>query len=147
MIRIFSLLVSLSLSSFAMGQSQKPIYIYFEENSSEMCTIPSEQRGRYHGDKRVKKYKKINSAEKNNYSHQFYICNELFIFANKGKIKKCGIEYLDEIKFSDIQELTTTAYNKNPLYPFKVYPNIYIVEKANENEIYLYAVKWLYYVE
>lgn len=135
------------LSIYAKEQSQKEIYIYFEENSTEICNIPNEQKGRYHGDKKIEKYKKIKSSDSNKDSYQFYVCNELFIFENEKRIKKCGTNYLDNVQFSNIKDLIVIVNNKNPLYPFKVFPNIYIVEKANEKEIFLYKVKWQHYVE
>lgn len=82
-----------------MGQSHKEIYLYFEEDSPEMCNIPKEQQGRYHGDGKVKKYEKIKSSTNNKDSYQFYVCNELFIFDNDKTIKRCGTDFLKKSNF------------------------------------------------
>ena len=76
----------------------------------------------------------------------FYIGKEMFYF-DKKEVDTCRIEFLDKIKISDINILKNKVNNLNTLYPYKVFPNLYLVEKINDSLIVKYKVKWVYYIE
>lgn len=128
---------------YSFTQEEKRIFIEFDSNSkSETCKISKEDRGRYHTISETKKFTKI--VQKNG-NIDFYICKELF--SHKKEKDTCNSNYLRNIKFSKIEDLKKTISKINPLYPSKVYPNIYMVEKINDSVIVNYKVKWEYYIE
>jgi len=139
--------IILMFSILAKGQHTNEIYLYFDKNNSELCEVPISQQGRYHGKKQVRRYEKIESSQNKNDRDRFYICNELFIPEKDSRIKKCKINYLKAIEFSHIDDLIEIVNKENPLYPSKVYPIIYLVEKINKREMLIHEVKWQYYTE
>lgn len=142
--RIILALLIISSLKCSIITAQDKVYIYFDASSAEMCDIPIYQQGRYHGEKHVKKYRKIKSLN-SELPDQFIICNELFILNNEKEI--CSIDYLKKIKFSQIEKLLQKIDEINPLYPDKVFDKTYLVEKINHKKIAIYDVKWQYYIE
>lgn len=78
----------------------------------------------------------------------FSLGKEMLSFIKKdNKIDSCRIEYLKIINISNIDNLIKKVNNTNPLYPYKVFPNLFLVEKINDTIIVKYKVKWEYYIE
>ena len=71
----------------------------------------------------------------------------LSFIKNNNKIDSCRIEYLKNINMSNIDILIKKVNKTNPLYPYKVFPNLFLVEKINDSIIAKYKVKWEYYIE
>jgi len=126
---------------FSQEQKKETVYLLFDTNSIDTYTFET-------GDGKVtsravyikenKKYKNIN----------FYIGKELFTFnKKKNEIDTCTIKHLKNIKISKIEDLKKIVNKINPLYPFKVFEKLYLVEKINDSTIVKYDVKWEYYIE
>lgn len=129
---------------FSFAQKEQAVYLKFDSKSEESCQIQEKDKGRYHNNKKQKKYIKNKSSSKD-YSYRFYICKELFLAYKK--IDTCNIKYLNNIKISKLIELKKVVEKTNPLYPEKIFPNLYLVEKINDSTIIKYKVKWKYYIE
>ena len=130
--------------NYSFSQESKKVFIRFNSKNNELCEISKYEMGRYHTVEKVKKYVKSKShLEK--YSFRFYICKELFLAKNE--IDTCSTKYLNNIEFSRIEDLRKTVSKINPLYPSKVFPNLYLIEKISDSTLAKYKVKWQYYVE
>jgi hypothetical protein len=68
-------------------------------------------------------------------------------YAKSTEIDSCNIKLLKVIKFSDLKTLDKEVNQVNPLYPYKVFPHLYLVEKINDSTILKYKVKWEYYIQ
>lgn len=131
---IFILLVT-SLSGFTQEK-----FIFFNNNSNETVEVEI-------GNGKKNRLKKFRKAFKKNNDIHFYINNELFVFKYKeSSIDTCKSKYFNKIKFSNLNNLKKKVNSTNPLYPYKVFPNLIIVEKEDFG-IIKYRVKWEYYIE
>ncbi|MFK7749124.1 MAG: hypothetical protein AB8B65_12085 [Kordia sp.] len=127
------------------AQNEKEYFLLVDSESNELCQVSKKDNGRYHSKTNTSDtYLKTKSSLKE-YSYRFYICKELFL--SNTKIDTLSINYLKDVKISDITDLKEAVAKTNPLYPFKVFPNLYIVEKIDASTLLKYKVKWKYYVE
>lgn len=131
-------------SNFCLTQNKETIFLYFDASSKESCNIPQSQKDRYNEKPNLKKFVKIAQKDRN---IEFYICKEQFLYRKEDKRDTCKISLLNTIKFSKIDDLMRKVNKVNPLYPDKVFKNIYIVEKINDSSFVKYKVKWQYYIE
>ena len=134
------LFLSLMICQKALSQvNEKRIYVYFDGFSNETYSyeIGNGETGR----ERVY----IKELQENG-SIVFYIRKEMLSF-KENEIDTCEVEYLKNIKISDLKTLKKKVVKINPLYPYKVFPNLYLVEKVNDSTIVKYKVKWEYYIE
>ena len=144
MCRIKKALLVLTFLFFCIAytQEKETVYLNFDLNSKEMCKTLKDGGGYLD----IKKYQKIKSQSKKS-NYRFYICDELFLFKRGLKPDTCTIKYLKNIKISNLINLKIEVNKINPLYPYKVFPNLYLVEKINDSIIVKYKVKWEYYIE
>jgi hypothetical protein len=78
----------------------------------------------------------------------FYIKDKMFRYYKKAnEIDSCSLKHANDITFSTLKSLETKVNDINPYYPYKVFPNLYLVEKINDSIIVKYKVKWEYYIE
>ena len=133
----YIILVLLFLLFYQKGVSQKIVYVSFDNSSKEMYDYEI-------GNGQIGKEKIYIKEFKKNQKIYFYIKKELF---ESEEIDTCKIEYLKNIKVSDLSTLKKEVNRTNPLYPYKVFPNLYLVEKINDSLIVKYKVKWEYYIE
>ncbi|MFI2741963.1 hypothetical protein ACG2LH_04425 [Zhouia sp. PK063] len=131
-------------TNVCLAQNKETVFLYFDANSKELCNIPQDQKGRYNKNSNLKRFVKIVQNDKNTI---FYICKEQFINSQKDKRDTCKVNLLNTIKFSKIENLIEQVNKVNPLYPDKVFNNIYIIEKINDSFFVKYKVKWKYYIE
>lgn len=143
-IRIITLIFIFALSQKIIAQQNKTIYLLFDSKSNEICNIPKSEQGRYHGDTKAKRFLKINT---NINEVKFYICKERFLLYSNSKNDTCSVKFIEKIKISDIFELKKIVNKENPLYPYKVFKNIFLIEKINDSTFVKYKVKWQYYIE
>lgn len=130
-------LYSQSISS----QNKEKKFIMFDSLSNETYVHEI-------GNGKKENTKVYTKNRKKNGDINFYIRKELFHYSSViDKIDTCNIEYLKVIKISNIDSLKEDVNKINPLYPYKVYPNLYIVEKVNDSTIVKHKVKWEYYIE
>jgi len=127
-------------SQFCLSQSNNEERVYLEFNSSSEKTYLVEVNGRKI---REKFYSK---GIKKNGEITFYIGKEMLSF-NNTEIDTCRIGHLRNIKISNINDLKREVNKINAFYPYKVFPNLYLVEKINDSTIVKYKVKWEYYIE
>lgn len=137
-------IIAFALSQTLFAQQNQNVYLSFNSTSNELCNIPKNEQERYHGITKVKRFEKIKS---NHHMLRFYICNELFLLDSTSKIDTCASNYFKKIKISDIWELKKVINKVNPLYPAKVFKDVYLIEKLNDSTIVKYKVKWQYYIE
>lgn len=130
--------------SFNIEKEKEVVYLMFDPGSTEICNIPKEQQGRYHGIEKAKKYEKIRQKDGR---IDFYICRELFQLDKLKKIDTCLTEQVINIKFSEIEDLIEKVNRENYLYPSTLFDKIYIFEKISDDQIAKYKVKWRYYIE
>jgi len=137
---IITIIISifLSHSCFSQIKEQRKKYLHFDTTSEKTYSI--EVNGKI-----VKESFYTKGINKTG-TIKFYIGKEMFS-SIKQEIDTCKIEYLKKINISDLNSLKKEVNRKNPLYPYKVFPNLYLVEKINHNEIVKYKVKWEYYIE
>lgn len=133
------LLLTIIFFQFSFSQSKEKKFIIFDSSSNSEF---KEELG--NGKKGIRK---TFIKEYKDYGNiTFYIGKEMFHFDEK-EVDTCKIEYLKKIKISDLNILKKEVNNVNPLYPYKVFPNLYLVEKINDSLIVKYKVKWEYYIE
>ncbi len=123
---------------------KETVFLYFDANNQETCTISNSQTGRFHSDKPVKRYEKIIQEDK---TINFYICNELFKFSSNSSVDTLSIDLIDTLSFSSIQDLLDKASRENPLYPANSFEKVFLIEKINDSTVVKYDVKWKYYME
>ena len=128
----------------SIAQQKEVVYLLFDSKSESPCIIPESQRGRYHSE--IDKVKDLKLKQKDG-SVVFYICKESFHWDNNSKIDTCVNKNLEKIRFSNLSDLIRTVNNENPLYPNKVFKNVYLIEKVNDSVLLKYNVDWRYYVE
>ena len=126
--------------SLIYAQNKETIYLNFDINSKETCRTLKDGGGYLN----VKKFQKI---KQKNGDLDFYICEELFLFKRNLEPDVCSIKQVKNIKISKIEDLKKIVDKENPLYPYRVFPHLYLVEKINDSTILKYKVKWEYYIE
>lgn len=117
---------------------QQKTYLYFDASSDKTFSV--EVNGKIITEQFYSK-----GINKNG-DITFYINKEMF-YLKKKEVDTCKIEYLKNIKISNLSNLKIVVNKINPLYPYKVFPNLYLVEKINDSIIVKYKVKWEYYIE
>lgn len=135
-----NILIIICFTQFCFCQTKKEQAVYLNYDSNSKITYLVEING-----KKVKE-KFYSMGIKKSGEITLYIGREMF----SSHIKKndtCKIDYLKNIKFSKIENLKNEVKKINPLYPYKVYPNLFLVEKINDTTIVKYKVKWEYYIE
>lgn len=137
-----SLLLISQLLFFTFSYSQeKEIFLLFNSTVQPQTCNWNEK------DKVKNEYEKGSIIKNSKELTTYYINHELFqeIPSQKSSIHPCSI--IKRLNFSDINELKAIVKKKNPLYPFKVFPNIYIIEKLHGDNYKMVKVKWLHYIE
>ncbi|WP_430409133.1 hypothetical protein [Kordia sp.] len=114
-------------------------YLFFDNLSNETYSYEI-------GNGKMGTEKIYTKGIKKNGEITFYIRKEMFS-SNVKKTDTCVIANLKNIKMSNIEDIKKEVNKINPLYPFKVFPNLYLVEKINDSTIVKYKVKWQYYIE
>ena len=132
------IMILISHFCFSQEKVQQKTFLHFDATSEKTYSV--EVNGRIITEPFYSK------GVKKNGDITFYIGKEMFYF-NKKKVDTCKIEYLKNIKMSDLSILKKEVNKTNPLYPYKVFPNLYLVEKINDLLIVKYKVKWEYYIE
>jgi hypothetical protein len=137
-----SILIVLAISfQISFSQSEEKKYLKF--NSFSNSTYEYEV-----GDGKREQKKTFIKEIKKDGDIIFYIKDKMFRYYTKStEIDSCNIKFLKLIKFSDLKTLDKEVNQVNPLYPYKVFPHIYLVEKINDSTILKYKVKWEYYIE
>ena len=133
------LLLSLISQKVLSQKSENKIYLLFDNSSMETYNYEI-------GDGKIGTEKVYIKELKKNKDIIFYINKEMFYFKKK-EVNTCKIECLRSIKISDLKKLKKEVNKRNSLYPYKVFPNLYLVEKINDSIIVKYKVKWEYYIE
>ncbi|MBC8755858.1 hypothetical protein H2O64_14365 [Kordia sp. YSTF-M3] len=125
---------------FCLAQEVKKqnVYLHFDSNSKKTYLV--EVNG-----KNIKE-KFYTKGIKKDGEITFYIDKEMFL-SNKKQADTCSVIYLKNIKISNIEDLKKDVDKINPLYPYKVYPNLFLIEKINDSTIVKYKVRWEYYIE
>lgn len=131
-------MVFISHFCFSQKKLKQKKYLHFDATSKKTYTI--EVNGKIIAEPYYSK------GVKKNGNITFYICKEMF-YSDQKEIDTCKIEYLKNVKMSDLSILKKDVNRTNPLYPYKVYPNLYLVEKISDSTIVKYKVKWEYYIE
>jgi hypothetical protein len=125
------------------GQT-RVLYLFFDATSTSTCEVGPEMEGRFQESKRVKSFEKVASSSGD---IRFYLCKELFQYASSDGVAEISETELSKLEFSDLDDLIKKVSKENPLYPSKVFPKIYVIEKG-EGQTYLkYPVEWKYYIE
>lgn len=138
--KLILLTLLLIISQKVLSQAnKKKVYVYFDSFSNKMYSYEI-------GDGKKGKEKVYTKELKKNGNITFYIGKEM-LSLNKKEIDTCRVEYLKNIKISDLNTLKKEVNKINSLYPYKVFPNLYLVEKINDSTIVKYKVKWEYYIE
>ena len=133
------LLLSLISQKVLSQKSENKIYLLFDNSSMETYNYEI-------GNGKIRIKKVYNKVLQKNKDIIFYIYKEKFYFKAK-EVDTCKIECLRSIKISDLKKLKKEVNKRNSLYPYKVFPNLYLVEKINDSIIVKYKVKWEYYIE
>nr|WP_099565240.1 hypothetical protein [Gaetbulibacter sp. 4G1] len=138
--KLILLFLLLIISQEVLSQAiEKKIYVYFDTFSKETYSYEV-------GNGKIRKKKVYIKEFKKNGNIIFYIGKEM-LSLDKKEIDTCRVEYLKNIKISDFNTLKKDVNKINSLYPYKVFPNLYLVEKVNDSVIVKYKVKWEYYIE
>ena len=126
---------------FSFSQSHERKYIMFDSSSNSTYEYEIGN-----GKKELRRvFIKENKKDGN---ITFHIKDKMFTYSYKSnEIDTCSIKYLKNIKFSNLKSLEEKVNKVNPLYPHKVFPNLYLVEKIGDSIILKYKVKWEYYIE
>ncbi|WP_140160664.1 hypothetical protein [Algoriphagus antarcticus] len=106
-------------------------YLFFNAQSDSICQLHPDMKGRFHKTENVKQF---NKAKNNDGSVIFYICNEKFSYSIKNfeaAVSLSEVEFY-KLKMSNLNELIEVVNKDNPLYPDKVYGNVFIIEKTKE---------------
>ena len=135
---ITTIIILISHFCFSQEKAPQKTYLYFDSSSEKTYSIE------VNGKKTTEQF--YSKGIKKNGDITFFIDKEMFYF-NKKEVDTCKIEYLKNIKISDLNTLKKEVNKTNSLYPYKVFPNLYLVEKINESLIVKYKVKWEYYIE
>lgn len=132
------IIILISQFCFSQQKVQQKTYLYFDASSDKTFSV--EVNGKIITEQFYSK-----GINKNG-DITFYINKEMF-YLKKKEVDTCKIEYLKNIKISNLSNLKIVVNKINPLYPYKVFPNLYLVEKINDSIIVKYKVKWEYYIE
>ena len=135
---IIIIIILISHFCFSQKKTQQKTYLHFDSSSEKTYSV--EVNGKTITEQFYSK------GIKKNGDITFFIGKEMFYF-NKKEIDTCKIEHLKNIKISDINNLKKKVKKINPLYPYKVFPKLYLIEKINDLLIVKYKVKWEYYIE
>lgn len=125
------------------GQT-RVVYLFFDASSPSTCEVGPEMAGRFHESKSVKSFEKAKSKTGD---IRFYLCKELFQYASSDGVAEISETELAKLEFSDLDNLIKKVSKENPLYPSKVFPIIYIIEKGEGKSYLKYPVEWKYYIE
>ncbi|AUC74278.1 hypothetical protein [Olleya sp. Bg11-27] len=130
----------ISISVFSQEKVNK-IYILFDIESKREFSYEN-------GSGNTETTKVFVKEKKNNGKVDFYIEKQLLKFYNKRKeLDTICFNNFEDLKFSNIKELRRVVDKKNPLYPYKVFNNIFLVEKLSEDKFLQYSVRWENYIE
>lgn len=77
----------------------------------------------------------------------FYINDNMFKYYKRNEIDSSKIKHLNNSNFSKLKSLKKKVNEVNPYYPYKVFPNLYLVEKINDSLFVKYEVKWEYHIK
>ncbi|TRO66792.1 hypothetical protein [Christiangramia sabulilitoris] len=133
----FSLIICENLSA---QNNNKDFYLIFDSLSNKAYEYEI-------GNGKVAEEKVYRKELKKNGDRIFYIKKELFRNINKANtIDTCNIESWPENNISNLSELKRKLDTINALYPYKVYPNLFLIEKLNDSIFVRYKVKWEYYL-
>lgn len=135
------LLLFIVYSNLSFSQSNENKYLMFNSLS--------ETNYEYEIGNGKKEIRKVFIKEpKKNGDIIFYIKDKMFRYYKKAnEIDSCSLKHANDITFSTLKSLETKVNDINPYYPYKVFPNLYLVEKINDSIIVKYKVKWEYYIE
>lgn len=136
---IFYLTLLLIFQKGLSQTNEKNTYLFFDNLSNETYSYEI-------GDGRIGTEKIYNKVIRKNGEITFYIRKEKFSFSKK-EADTCVIGHLKNIKILNIEDLKKDVNKINPLYPFKVFPNLFLVEKINDSTIVKYKVRWEYYIQ
>lgn len=125
------------------GQT-RVVYLFFDASSPSTCDVGSEMAGRFHESKNVRAFEKVKASTG---AISFYLCKELFRYEGADEVEEVSQAELGKLKFSDLDDLIQKVAETDPLYPSKVFPKIYVIEKGEGESYRKYPVKWEYYVE
>ena len=134
-------LILIIFSNFNFSQSKERKYLMFNIFSSENYEYEIGNGKKETRDMYIKETKK-------NGDIIFYVKDKMFRYYKKtNEIDTCNVKYLKNITFSNLRSLEKKVNNINPYYPYKVFPNLYLVEKTSDSLLIKYKVKWEYYIE
>ena len=134
-------LILIIFSNFNFSQSKERKYLMFNIFSSENYEYEKGNGKKETRDMYIKETKK-------NGDIIFYVKDKMFRYYKKtNEIDTCNVKYLKNITFSNLRSLEKKVNNINPYYPYKVFPNLYLVEKTSDSLLIKYKVKWEYYIE
>lgn len=121
---------------FSFSQNKKEtVYLLFNTNSTEKCTVPIEGKGYANKIKYRKEYQ-------GEYVF-FKICDEFFSTHKTESYKDtCSTKALENIKLVNIKYLKD-KYNSSNNFKNHVFEKIYFIEKLPNNKIIKYEVGWI----
>lgn len=128
----FSLIVS---SHIIICAQEKEVFLCFDNFSSETYL---KENGIGITISEKKYYKSLTN---------FFIQSELFENLKHPINDTLNSSELNKITFSNVDSLKLKVKKSNAYYPFKVFPNISLIEKISENKFIKHKVKWVYYIE
>lgn len=139
-IKFLLTIILIFLSHHTVSQSNHKRYLLFNSpsNSSNEYEIGD-------GKKEIRK-NYIKELRKNG-DIVFYINDNMFRYYKRNEIDSSKIKHLKNINFSKLKSLKKKVNKVNPYYPYKVFPNLYLVEKINDSLFVKYEVKWEYYIK
>ena len=123
----------------AIAFSQEPKFIYFDGSSNENYT-KEDGSGNTNSEKLFQK-SLVNGHLK------YFIKGELFMVLNHKNSEILNEDDLKNTNFSSIDKLKIKVQEENVYYPYKVYPDIFLIEKVSENKYQKFKVKWVYHIE
>ena len=134
----FSTIIFQNLSAQVNNED---VYIIFESSSNKSYEYEV-------GNGEVGKEKIYRKELKKNGDMLFYIKKELFRYiGHTDPIDTCKIANWPKNNISKISDLKIKVDSINPLYPYKVFPNLFLFEKLNDSIFVGYRVNWEYYLE
>jgi hypothetical protein len=139
---MYKLKITFSISFMVLSVialSQGPKFIYFDGSSDEIYS-KEDGSGNTNSEKLFQK-SLVNGHSK------FFIKGELFMVLNHKNIEILNENNLKNTNFSSIDKLKIKVQKENGYYPYKVYPDIFLIEKVSENKYQKFKVKWVYHIE
>lgn len=132
---IFITLIFTCLFCYSQNKDKKEtIYLLFDINSKENCTIEVEGKG----------YVKKNKFRKERQGEFiiFKICDESFSAHKSKSIKDtCSIKALDNLKVVSLDYINKKK--SKTILKYNPFDEIYIIEKISDNKIIKYEVAWI----